>query len=96
MADHAAFSSANTPGLVASGARRLEAADQAWATALLMQAAAGHPALRYVCTGPAAEQQQQWLLAQLLALVLRHGGAYANTAGTALALWLGPRQAAAA
>ena len=92
------LTSLRTPALVATStaACRLEAADQRWATRLLTQAGAGHPALSYVCAGPAAEQQQQWLLEQLLALALRHGGAYANAAGTALALWLGPQQTAAA
>ncbi|MBJ6111491.1 GNAT family N-acetyltransferase [Hymenobacter sp. BT523] len=75
--------------------RRLEAADVAWATALLLRATAAHPALRYVCGGPSAAGQY-WLLKQLLLLVLRHGAAYTNAPGTALALWLGPAQAAAA
>ncbi len=98
MADLSPSTSSRTPNLAVSSAaaRRLEVADQDWATRLLTQAAAGHPALGYVCDGPTAEQQQQWLLEQLLALALRHGGAYANATGTALALWLGPRQAAAA
>ncbi|UOQ99425.1 GNAT family N-acetyltransferase [Hymenobacter sp. 5317J-9] len=72
--------------------RRLEAADVAWATALLLRATAAHPALRYVCDGT-SEVRQQWLLKQLLLLVLRHGAAYTNAPGTALALWLGPAQA---
>lgn len=85
----------SAPLLFASdlGSRRLEASDWPWATVLLTQALAGHPALRYVCadaTGPAA----RWLLGQLLVLTLRYGGAYTNAAGTALALWLGPGQTA--
>ena len=97
MANPSPLTSLRTPTLVATStaACRLEVTDQRWATRLLTQAAAGHPALSYVCAGPAAEQQQ-WLLEQLLALALRHGGAYANAAGTALALWLGPQQMAAA
>lgn len=73
--------------------RRLEADDLPWATTLLMQAVADHPALRYVCadaTGPAA----RWLLSQLLALTLRYGSAYTNADNTALALWLGSSQTA--
>lgn len=74
--------------------RRLEAADRVWAAALLAEATAAHPAVRFVCAGPAAARQQQWLLKWLLALALRHGVAYTNAAGTALALWLGPGQPA--
>ncbi|WP_046245589.1 GNAT family N-acetyltransferase [Hymenobacter terrenus] len=72
--------------------RRLNTADLAWAAALLAQATAVHPAVRYVCTGPAAAHQQHWLLKQLLTLAFRHGVAYTNAAGTALALWLNPTQ----
>lgn len=98
MVDHSSLHSLRTPGgeLTTPVARRLEAADLAWATALLTVAAAGHPALGYVCPGPAAELRHRWLLQRLLALALHHGGAYANAPGTALALWLGPQQLAAA
>lgn len=80
------------PSVVSAPARRLELVDLAWATALAAEASAGYPALEYVSTGAA---QQQWLLRQLLELVLRHGGAYTNAAGTALVLWLGPQRRAA-
>lgn len=82
--------------LPAPAARRLEPADLAWALPLLLAAAAGHPALRYVCDGPAAPRRHRWLLAQLLAYTLRHGVAYSNAAGTSLVLWLGPERAASA
>jgi ribosomal protein S18 acetylase RimI-like enzyme len=71
-------------------ARRLDVADLGWATELLRQAVAEHPAIQYVCAGPAANRQQQWLLTKMLGLVLHHGGAYANVGRTALVLWLGP------
>ncbi|MDO7849891.1 GNAT family N-acetyltransferase [Hymenobacter sp. M29] len=72
--------------------RRLKPADLAWATELLGQALAEHPALEYVCRPLVMPRQRQWLLAQLLTYVLRHGAAYANGSGTAVVLWLGPTQ----
>lgn len=93
MRNHPLFSTVQAQPAVP---RRLEAADLAWATALLAQATAAHPAVRYVCTGPAAGGQQRWLLKRLLALALRHGVAYTNAAGTALVLWLAPARPAAA
>lgn len=74
--------------------RRLAPADCSWALPLLLAATAGHPALRYVCDGPAAPRRHRWLLEQLLAYTLRCGVAYGNAAGTALALWRGPHHAA--
>ena len=71
-------------------ARRLEPADLAWATALLLNACADHPVLHYCCQGPTAPAQRRWLLEQLLSFGLRYGRAYTNTEGTALAVWLGP------
>lgn len=71
-------------------ARRLELADCAWALPLLRIATAGHPALRYVCDGPAALRRHGWLLAQLLRYTLSYGVAYGNATRSALALWLGP------
>lgn len=80
----------------AATARRLDPADLAWAVPLLVQATAGHPALRYVCDGPAAPRRHYWLLARLLVYTLHYGVAYANAAGTALVLWLGPDHSALA
>jgi ribosomal protein S18 acetylase RimI-like enzyme len=71
-------------------ARRLETADLGWATELLGQSLAAHPALAYVCRRPVPPRQLHWLVRQLLAHVLRHGVAYANATGTALVLWLNP------
>jgi GNAT superfamily N-acetyltransferase len=73
-----------------TGPRWLKAADLGWATALLTAATVVHPAIRYVCAGPAAAQQQRWLMRLLLILTLRHGMAYTNAANTALVLWLNP------
>lgn len=82
----------SSPPATALAARRLALADLPWATALLAGATARHPALHYVSAAPAA---QRWLLGRLLACAVRYGGAYANAAGTALVLWLGPDLAAA-
>ena len=79
-----------------AAARRLEVADLGWATDLLVAALAGHPALRYVCDGPAAPARHTWLVRQLLECAVRCGSAYANAAGTAAVLWLGPDLSAAA
>ncbi len=68
--------------------RHLDAADLPWANVLLAQATAVHPVLAYVGGEPAAALA--WLPGQLLALALRHGGAYTNAERTALVLWLGP------
>lgn len=85
-----------TTAAVASPARRLEPADLAWATTLLAAACTHHPVLHYCCPGgPAALPRRRWLLQQLLGFGLRFGRVYANTEGTALAVWLGPGSAGA-
>ena len=78
--------------LVAPSARRLEAADLAWATELLATACANQPVLRYCCAGPDAAAQRSWLLGKLLRYGLRYGRMYTNASNTAIAVWLGPSQ----
>ncbi|GAA4025393.1 hypothetical protein GCM10022409_06710 [Hymenobacter glaciei] len=68
--------------------RRLEPADLAWATALLLAASFEHPVLRHCCAGPTAPAQGAWLLQLLLRFGLRHGRVYADADGLALAIWL--------
>ena len=70
--------------------RRLEPADLAWATALLLAASGPHPVLRHCCAGPTAPAQCAWLVEMLLRFGLRHGRVYADADGLALAIWLGP------
>ena len=76
-------------------ARRLEPADLAWATTLLLKACADDPVLHYCCQGPTSPAQRRWLLEQLLGFGLRYGRAYANAEGTALAVWARPGSAGA-
>lgn len=76
--------------------RRLEPADLAWGTALLLAASNPHPLLRYCCTGSTAPAQCAWLLGLLLRFGLRHGRVYADADGQALAVWLSPNHLGAA
>ena len=73
---------------IAPFVRRLEPADLAWATALLLAASDQHPVLRHCCAGPTAPAQRAWLVELLLRFGLRHGRVYADADGLALTVWL--------
>ena len=76
--------------------RRLERADSAWGTALLLAASDSHPVLRYCCTGLTVLAQCAWLLGLLLRFGLRHGRVYADADSQAMAVWLSPGHLGAA